>query len=70
MSIGNLACRPNIKNNGVLCMVVLNDVLSASYMNRRASARHYIQYCCTPKAWDTGSNLYAHIRSYLADDRA
>ena len=25
--IGNLACRPNIKKNGVSCIVELNDVL-------------------------------------------
>ena len=27
ISIGNLDCRPNIKKNGVSCMVVLKDVL-------------------------------------------
>ena len=27
ISIGNLACRLNIKENGVSCMVVQNDVL-------------------------------------------
>ena len=27
ISIGNLACRPNIKKNGVSCIVELKDVL-------------------------------------------
>ena len=27
ISIGNLACRPNIKKNGVACIVELKDVL-------------------------------------------
>ena len=27
ISIGNLACRPNIKKNGISCIVELKDVL-------------------------------------------
>ena len=26
-NLGNLACRPNIKKNGVSCIVELNDVV-------------------------------------------
>ena len=39
ISIGNLACRPNIKKNAVSCIVVLKSALWASCMNGRISAQ-------------------------------
>ena len=39
ISKGNLTCRPNMKKNGVSCIVELKDVLRVSCMNGRTSAQ-------------------------------
>ena len=54
ISIGNLACFPNIKKNGVSCIVELKGVLWASCMNDRIQANCSVQYCYTSKAWHVG----------------
>ena len=53
ISIGNLACRPNIETNSVLSMIILKDVSRVRWENSKTSA----QLFCT-KLLDIESMTY------------